>query len=192
MKRFQLIGAAVAALAVAAPQTVFAADCPAVTVGDDLVSKAAFPEQFELAEFQSLGNCTLSFSENPEIGALNARIAGNPEDLAPVAERLPEEPLVVAPYEEIGVYGGVLDGMSNATEAGTSDLLSVRHVNLVRFSDDLVTIVPNVAKSWTWNDDFTELTPDPAQGAQMVGRRTLHRRGHCLLVQRLDHGCERG
>ena len=158
MKRFQLIGAAVAALAVAAPQTVFAADCPAVTVGDDLVSKAAFPEQFELAEFQSLGNCTLSFSENPEIGALNARIAGNPEDLAPVAERLPEEPLVVAPYEEIGVYGGVLDGMSNATEAGTSDLLSVRHVNLVRFSDDLVTIVPNVAKSWSWNDDFTELT----------------------------------
>lgn len=58
----------------------------------------------------------------------------------------------------IGQYGGTLDGMSNATEAGTSDLLSVRHVNLVRFADDLTTIVPNVATGWEWNDDFTELT----------------------------------
>ncbi len=158
MKRSLLIGAAAIALAVAAPQAILAADCPAVTVADDLVAKAAFPEQFELGEFQSLADCTLSFSENPDIGALNARIMGNPDTLAPVAERLPEEPLVVAPYDRIGAYGGVLDGMSNATEAGTSDLLSVRHVNLVRFSDDLVTVVPNVAKSWAWNDDFTELT----------------------------------
>ena len=40
------------------------------------------------------------------------------------------------------------------TEAGTSDFLSVRHVNLVRYSDDLQTIVPNVAKGWEWNDDY--------------------------------------
>nr|MBX2825225.1 ABC transporter substrate-binding protein [Gammaproteobacteria bacterium] len=32
------------------------------------------------------------------------------------------------------------------------------HVNLVRYSDDLQTIVPNVAKGWEWNDEFTELT----------------------------------
>jgi peptide/nickel transport system substrate-binding protein len=31
-------------------------------------------------------------------------------------------------------------------------------VNLVRYSDDLQTIVPNVAKSWEWNDDYTKLT----------------------------------
>ena len=48
--------------------------------------------------------------------------------------------------------------LSNATEAGTSDFLSVRHVNFVRFSDDLQTIVPNIAKGWKWNDDFTQLT----------------------------------
>jgi peptide/nickel transport system substrate-binding protein len=28
----------------------------------------------------------------------------------------------------------------------------------VRYSDDLETIVPNVAKSWDWNDDYTQLT----------------------------------
>ncbi len=36
--------------------------------------------------------------------------------------------------------------------------MSIRHVNLVRYSDDLETIVPNIAKSWEWNDDFTQLT----------------------------------
>ena len=48
--------------------------------------------------------------------------------------------------------------LSNATEAGTSDFLSVRHVNLVRYLDDLQTIVPNIAKDWEWNDDYTQLT----------------------------------
>ncbi|MFQ5623509.1 MAG: ABC transporter substrate-binding protein [Paracoccaceae bacterium] len=121
------------------------------------VAAGAFPEQYDLAEFESLANCKLSFSENPDIAAMNARIQGNP-DLPPLAERLPEEPLVVAPYDFIGKYGGTLDVLSNANEAGTSDFLSTRHVNLVRYSDDLQTIVPNVAKSWAWNDDYTELT----------------------------------
>ena len=72
--------------------------------------------------------------------------------------RLPEEPLVVRPYDSIGKYGGTINFLSNATEAGTSDMLSTRHVNLLRFADDLSTIVPNVAKSFEWNDDFTTLT----------------------------------
>ncbi|GAB4383995.1 MAG: ABC transporter substrate-binding protein [Albidovulum sp.] len=134
------------------------ANCPPVTVADMMgVAPGAFPEQYELSEFQAAANCTLEFSENPAIAELNARIRNNPP-LPPVAERLPEEPLVVAPYESIGKYGGVFDALSNATEAGTSDFMSVRHVNLVRYSDDLQTIVPNVAKSWEWNDDYTQLT----------------------------------
>lgn len=150
--------ATLALIATTALSTAAWATCPAVTVADDQGIAGAFPQQFELAEFEELANCTLSFAENPSIAALNARIVGNPETLPPVAERLPDEPLVVAPYTRIGTYGGVLDGLSNATEAGTSDLLSVRHVNLVRFADDLVTIVPNVARSWQWNEDYTELT----------------------------------
>ena len=78
--------------------------------------------------------------------------------LAAVADRLPDEPLVVVPYDSIGSYGGTIKFLSNATEAGTSDMLSTRHVNLVRFADDLSTIVPNVAKDYEWNDDFTTLT----------------------------------
>ena len=134
------------------------ANCPAVTVADSKgVAAGAFPQQYDLSEFQSAANCSLSFSTHPEMEAFNGRIRGNPA-LPALADRLPEEPLVVAPYDAIGKYGGVLDVLSNATEAGTSDFLSTRHVNLVRYSDDLQTIVPNVAKSWAWNDDYTQLT----------------------------------
>ncbi len=154
MKRLLLAGIAISALAGPA----YAADCPAITTQDmQGVPPGEFPQQYELAEFEAAADCTLTFQENPEIEALNARIQGNPE-LPPLAERLPDEPLVVVPYDEIGVYGGTLDMLSNANEAGTSDHMSTRHVNLVRYADDLQTIVPNIARSWEWNDDFTQLT----------------------------------
>jgi len=153
MKRFLLSGVALVALTTAA-----SAACPAVTVADPQgVAAGAFPQQYELSEFQSLANCTLEFSANPSSDEFNSKIQGNGA-LAALADRLPSEPLVVAPYDSIGHYGGTLNMLSNATESGTTDNMSVRHVNLVRYSDDLQTIVPNVAKSWEWNDDFTQLT----------------------------------
>ena len=153
MKRILLSGAA----AIVLPGLALA-NCPGITLSDTGgVAAGAFPQQYELAEFQSAAGCTMEFSANPDISALNAKIFGNP-DLPALADRIPAEPLVVVPYDAIGKHGGTLDVLSNATEAGTSDFLSVRHVNLVRYSDDLQTIVPNVAKSWEWNDDFTQLT----------------------------------
>ena len=140
------------------------ASCPAITVADDMgIAAGAYPQQYDLTDFQAAASCKLTFAQNPAIAELNARIRGNGA-LAAVADRLPANPLVVAPYNEIGQYGGVLDVLSNATESGTSDFLSVRHVNLVRYSDDLQTIVPNVATSWTWNDDFTQLTVKLREG----------------------------
>ncbi len=153
MKKILLSSAALVAFTGAAH-----AACPAVTVSDPMgIATGASPQQYELAEFQTLANCTLEISANPDIATLNERIRGNP-NLPALADRMPSEPLVVAPYEMIGSYGGTFNALSNATEAGTSDFMSVRHVNLVRYADDLTTIVPNVAKSWSWNDDFTQLT----------------------------------
>jgi len=135
------------------------ANCPEATVADMMgLEPGAYPQQYDLSDFEAAAGCEMTFRQNPEIAALNARIQGNPDSLPAVADRLPAEPLVTLPYEMIGQYGGTLDGMSNATEAGTSDLLSLRHVNLVRFADDLVTIVPNIARDYDWNEDFTELT----------------------------------
>lgn len=153
MKRLLLSSAALLILPFAA-----LANCPAISVADmGGVAPGAYPEQYDLAEFQAAANCTMELSENPSMADFNSKIRNNPA-LPAVADRLPSEPLVVVPYASTGKYGGTLDALSNATEAGTSDFMSIRHVNLVRYSDDLETIVPNVAKSWAWNDDFTQLT----------------------------------
>ena len=136
----------------------FAAKCTGITMSDTKgVAGGKYPQQYELSEYEKAANCKMSFSENPNIKSINATIQGNPK-LKGVKSRLPKEPLVVVPYDSIGKYGGTLKFLSNATEAGTSDMLSTRHVNLVRFDDDLSTIVPNVAKDYKWNDDFTQLT----------------------------------
>ncbi|MEM8631487.1 MAG: ABC transporter substrate-binding protein, partial [Pseudomonadota bacterium] len=148
-----LSGAAWCALGAAA-----FANCPAISMADmQGVAPGEFPQQYELSEFEAAAGCTMEFSGNPEAEALNAEIQGNPA-LPSLAERIPTEPLVIVPYAGTGTYGGTMNALSNATEAGTSDFLSTRHVNLVRYSDDLQTIVPNIAKSWEWNDDFTQLT----------------------------------
>ena len=152
-----LVGLSLLAIQAGTVSSALAADCPAVTVAKDMGIKGTYPQQFSLAEFEKAGNCKLKFSENPDIDKLNGRIHGNPK-LPALADRLPQEPLVVAPYDSIGKYGGTFDALSNATESGTSDFMAIRHVNLVRYSDDLETIVPNVAKGWEWNDDFTQLT----------------------------------
>ncbi len=95
----------------------------------------------------------LAFNENPMFAEKVKK-----GELPPVEERLPEEPLVLTPYDEIGKYGGTLRGLAISYESGTSENLSWRHVNMVRFDDDCSTIVPNVAKEWKWNDDYTEVT----------------------------------
>ena len=153
MKRLLLTGIATIAL-----PGIALANCPGISLADmQGVAPGEFPQQYELAEFEAAAGCTMEFSANPDSASLNARIKGNP-DLPELAARIPSEPLVVVPYDSVGKYGGTFDALSNATEAGTSDFLSIRHVNLVRYSDDLQTIVPNIAKSWSWNDDFTQLT----------------------------------
>lgn len=51
-----------------------------------------------------------------------------------------------------------MTGLSRATESVTSDVLSQRHVNLVRCRDDRKISAPNIATGWAWDDDDTRLT----------------------------------
>ncbi|MBP0013254.1 MAG: ABC transporter substrate-binding protein [Roseofilum sp. SBFL] len=132
--------------------------CPAITLADTQgIGEGKYPQQYDLQNYEAETGCEMAFVANPEIEDLNGEIQGN-TDLPPIDERIPNEPLVVVPYEEIGQYGGILAGLSKATESGTSDLLSTRHVNLFRYSDDLKTLVPNIARDFEWNDDYTILT----------------------------------
>jgi len=128
-----------------------ASECP--TVADPKGLTAQWPQQLELADYQQQLGKNVELSENP----LFADKVGSGA-LPAVAQRVPEEPLVVMPYEECGKYGGTLRGLSKEPESGTSEILSWRQANLVRMADDLHTIVPNVAKSWEWNSDLSEIT----------------------------------
>jgi peptide/nickel transport system substrate-binding protein len=123
------------------------------TVADPKGVKTTFPQQLELMDYEKQTNKKLAFKENPMF-AVKAKNG----DLPAVENRLPTEPLVMMPYDEIGSYGGKLRGVCIAYESGTSEVMAWRHANIVRFSDDVRTIVPNVAKSWRWNDDYTEIT----------------------------------
>ncbi|MBY6163096.1 ABC transporter substrate-binding protein [Mameliella alba] len=123
------------------------------TVTDPLGLRHGGLEQMELAEFVAQTGRDMTFSDNPELVALTGR-----DGLPPVADRLPQEPLVVLPYEACGVYGGQMRYVARALESNTSEGLSWRQVQLVRLDDDLRTIKPDVAKSWEWNADYTEIT----------------------------------
>ena len=134
------------------------AGCPAITVNNNKgITGDSYRNYFEKAEYEKKANCKLSYSENPDIAKLNKMIMGNGA-LPPVSKRLPSEPLVIAPYETIGKYGGTWQGISANTESGTSENLDMRFVSLVRWADDQTTIVPYVAKSFKWNSDFTKVT----------------------------------
>lgn len=125
----------------------------ASTVANDQGIKTQFPQQLELKDYEKQIGKKLVFSENPIFAKQVAA-----KKLPKVSERLPIDALVVLPYEKIGKYGGKLRGVSIALESSTSEGMSWRQVNLVRISDDMSTIVPNVAKSWKWNKDYTQIT----------------------------------
>ena len=128
-----------------------AASCP--SVADPQGIKTDSPYQLDLPDYEAQIGKMLALSENPLFADQVSAAT-----LPPVGERVPEEALVYLPYDDCGRYGGMLRGLSKALESGTSEILSWRHVNLVRLSDDLQTLVPNVAKSWTWNEDFSSIT----------------------------------
>ena len=134
----------------------FGASCP--TTADPMGWTTTVPGQAEIEELTAAG-VTLTYTDNPLFASDVS--AGT---LPAVAERLPAQPLIVLPYEDCGIYGGTLEGTSRAPTSGTSDILSWRQAVLVRIADDLKTIVPNVARSWTWNEDYSAITFELREG----------------------------
>jgi peptide/nickel transport system substrate-binding protein len=106
--------------------------------------------------------------------------------LPPVAERLPNEPVVfsaAAMSDGIGEYGGVFRHVIGGRPEGFNFLAGQHQgwggINmaiqecLVRQgprwqikAEDQTGPLPNLAKSWEWNDDMTELTMHLIEGAK--------------------------
>jgi peptide/nickel transport system substrate-binding protein len=88
-------------------------------------------------------------------------------DLPPVEERLPDNPLVIEPYDEIGQYGGTLVRATAAFDE--QDGIFNLDINPLAgfFSQPAlgeIGIQQNVAESWEWNDEGTELIINLREG----------------------------
>ena len=113
----------------------------------------------------ALGGCSLS-PEGGDAGGGGDAEGEAPElrqlvdegQLPPLAERLPTNPLVVTPVDEVGRYGGT---WRNAL-IGAGDTFRLQYTvgyeNLVRWNLDWTAAEPNVAESVTVNDDATRFT----------------------------------
>jgi len=78
------------------------------------------------------------------------------KQLPPVAQRLPEKPQVVKPVTRVGTYGGVLRTAMRGNSDHNSILRMIGNQGLTRWSLDFNSIEPNVAESWTLNNNASE------------------------------------
>jgi len=93
-----------------------------------------------------------SFQEAP---LLAARVAAG--ELPPVEERLPENPLVLKPTRGIGKYGGTwYRGFTGPADGQNMERPLKDHLLFYEVSG--LTVQPNIAESWTQNEDATEFT----------------------------------
>jgi peptide/nickel transport system substrate-binding protein len=87
-------------------------------------------------------------------------------ELPPLDERLPENPLVVEPLNNVGQYGG---NWRMGMMAGGDDVSFFRIISyepLARWNPEWTDIVPNLAEKWEANDEATEYTFYLRQGVK--------------------------
>ncbi len=85
--------------------------------------------------------------------------------LPPVAERLPAQPVVLEPVEEIGQYGGTWHAMDSSDNLGWTSQ-TVFTDSFLKWNRDANGMRPNLAQSWEWNDDATELVVHIVEGVK--------------------------
>ena len=100
------------------------------------------------------------FSEAPTLAAMVAR-----GELPPVEDRLPDDPLVIGPYAEIGEYGGELR-VARKGPRDYGDMLRGKHVFLFRADPSSAEIIPSLAKGYEASSDNRALTIYLREGAK--------------------------
>lgn len=113
-----------------------------------------------LADFAAASGATLTeFNEAPELAEAVAK-----GELPPVAERLPADPIVIQPEEAIGKYGGPLLLSIEGQNTVRNEVGSWWIVESLTVHSPQGEIIPNVATSWEWTDDYKTLTLNLRQG----------------------------
>ncbi|WP_367988872.1 ABC transporter substrate-binding protein [Vibrio sp. NTOU-M3] len=101
-----------------------------------------------------------TYSEAP---ALKQQVEAG--QLPPVAERLPENPLVVEPFESVGQYGGTLNLVGKVVDNGHR-IRTIAYDNLFNFDVHYSKVVPNLATGFTANAENTEFTINLRKGVK--------------------------
>lgn len=101
---------------------------------------------------QATGKTIEKFSDAP---MLRVRVAAG--ELPPVEERLPEEFMVVDPFE-IGEYGGTIVGYTSNPRGWGSTAVFFQWESLMRTGPDANTIIPNLAKTVEFSEDGKVMT----------------------------------
>ena len=84
-------------------------------------------------------------------------------ELPPLEERLPANPLVLDPVEELGEYGGTWHLVDSGDSLGwTRQTMMVEP--FLKWKRDTSGSRPNLLEDWEWNDDATELVVNFRQG----------------------------
>ncbi len=109
-------------------------------------------EIYQLEEYEQLIGKKMVFSEAPMLRTMVA--AG---ELPPLEERLPVDPLVIKPAEEIGQYGGTMRQINEGlNESNFSCNYGFQF--LVNYSPDMSRLYPNVLKGWEASEDAKKFT----------------------------------
>lgn len=106
---------------------------------------------YDLEEYEQLTGKKLEFQEAPMLRTMVAT-----GELPPLEQRLPEDPLVVKPLEEIGQYGGTLRRLN---ERGRDNFrMQFGFEFLGNYAPDMSYIYPNVLKGWEASEDAKNYT----------------------------------
>ena len=106
-------------------------------------------------------------------------------DVPPVAERLPENPVVIEPFEGYANYGGTLRYGIGGTSPGWGGLWYLAGwENLVFWTPDYEDVRPNIAERWEVSDDAREYTFYLREGMKWSDGEPLHRERHPVLHRR--------
>jgi len=107
--------------------------------------------------FQWDGATPVKFNEAPMLADLVKQ-----GKLPPVAQRLPENPLVLRVGQRIGEYGGTWRMVSTCTDKGGS--IEIMHDQVIGLDVDDATIMPGIAESWSASPDLRDWTINLREG----------------------------
>ncbi len=107
-----------------------------------------------LADYEAAGGSITSFGESPMLTEMVEL-----GDILPVAERVGTDFQVVRPRDEIGVYGGRMNGIG-FNEGGnfSSEFMESSIQDLAIWDPEVRSIMPNIVKGWELSEDGLTFT----------------------------------